>query len=97
MNPMTLKQFAKQAWQESRPFHLCQGPALDTDLDDAVKAALGETPVAGMVRGTTQLTPKIDEDGYFGADFLLILNNDESFPVEMFVHSDAIKLFFREP
>ena len=62
-----------------------------------VKSALGETPVAGMVKATTQLTPKIDEDGYFGADFLLILNNDESLPAEMFVHSDAIKMFFREP
>lgn len=62
-----------------------------------MKDALTCTPFNLMIDRLTRMEPKIDDDGYFGADFHIIDLNGASYPVEVFVHAGGVMMFFREP
>ena len=92
----SLRAVAQECYFQSSPYLLTGKCRLDGDDLERIQTAFVGSPFDGKVTGNTRLQPKIDDDGYFGADFDVAFEDGSTLPVEVFVLREGVTLFFRE-
>jgi hypothetical protein len=90
-----LAAIAKRHFEDSTEFKVTRGFALEHDRN--LIEALAGTPFYAEAKEISQLRPKLDDDGYLGADFDMVFNDGSTLPAEIYAYSVGLVLFFRKP